>query len=392
MSPGMLHGAGIFDGPVDMRESGCRGSPAVPRAGFTRGFARPNVTSWHTSIRGDGSTPRVRTQGHHDVCVNDGGDRALAVTLGTGNVSRTFQPSRLVPSMSGASIISDSIPSSPDQPIPPSTTTMSIASRMEEIVRLVRNSERMAVFTGAGISTESGIPDYRGPDGVWASQRIPSIDTVRTDEESRMMHWRERRARYPEMQAKVPNSGHLALVRFERAGKLLAIVTQNIDGLHLKAGSAPERVIELHGSTHRVRCLSCGRVWSGESIQRRLEAGEPDPRCPVCGGALRVATILFGEALPERELRTAFAVAQACDLMLVVGSSLVVNPAAQIPVIAKQGGAALVIINRTATPIDRLADVAIQAEAGPTLDVIANAVLGGDKGTINGGRAGDDAR
>ncbi|MDQ3540569.1 MAG: Sir2 family NAD-dependent protein deacetylase [Chloroflexota bacterium] len=260
---------------------------------------------------------------------------------------------------------------------------------MDEIIALVRESTRLAVFTGAGISTESGIPDYRGPNGVWARQEIPTIDTIRTDDESRIMHWRERRARYPEMLTKEPNAGHKALVRFERAGKLLAIVTQNIDGLHHKAGNAPERVIELHGSTHRIRCLMCGRVWSGESIQQRLDAGEQDPRCPVCGGVLRVGTILFGESLPERELRTAFAVAQACDLMLVVGSSLVVNPAARIPVIAKQGGAALIIINRTPTPIDRLADVAIQAEAGPSLDVIANAVLGEDAGTM---RYGDDEK
>ncbi len=234
----------------------------------------------------------------------------------------------------------------------------------------------MAVFTGAGISTESGIPDYRGPNGVWARQKIPHIDTIRTDDASRMAHWQDRRVRYPEMMAKRPNAGHEALARFERGGRLFAIVTQNIDGLHQKAGNSPERVIELHGSTHRVRCLSCGRVWSGESIQECLDAGEVDPRCPVCGGVLRVATILFGESLSERELRTAFAVAQSCDLMLVVGSSLVVNPAARIPVIAKQGGGALVTINRTPTPIDSLAEVAIQAEAGPTLELIANAVLG----------------
>lgn len=254
---------------------------------------------------------------------------------------------------------------------------------MGEIIRLVRGSQRMAVFTGAGISTESGIPDYRGPDGVWARQQIPRIDTIRTDEESRMAHWRERRTRYPEMTAKQPNAGHRALVRFEHAGKLLAIVTQNIDGLHQRAGNAPERVIELHGSTHRVRCLSCGRVWTGESVQQRLDAGDVDPRCPVCGGVLRIGTILFGESLPERELRTAFAVAQTCDLMLIVGSSLVVNPAARIPVIAKQGGASLVIINRTPTPIDHLADVAIQAEAGPSLEVIANAVLGEEGVTVS---------
>lgn len=272
---------------------------------------------------------------------------------------------------------------SPSKGTPSSVTSTTVVSpnQMDQIIRLVNRSERMAVFTGAGISTESGIPDYRGPNGVWARQAIPTIDTIRTDEESRIMHWRERRTRYPEMLARQPNAGHKALVRFERAGRLLAIVTQNIDGLHQKAGNAPERVIELHGSTHRVRCLSCGRLWSGDSIQQRLDAGDQDPRCPVCGGVLRVGTILFGESLPERELRTAFAVAQACDLMLVIGSSLVVNPAARIPVIAKQGGAALIIINRTPTPIDSLADVAIQAEAGPSLDVIANAVLGEDKET-----------
>lgn len=270
---------------------------------------------------------------------------------------------------------------SPSKGTPSSVTSTTVVSpnQMDQIIRLVNRSERMAVFTGAGISTESGIPDYRGPNGVWARQAIPTIDTIRTDEESRIMHWRERRTRYPEMLARQPNAGHKALVRFERAGRLLAIVTQNIDGLHQKAGNAPERVIELHGSTHRVRCLSCGRLWSGESIQQRLDAGDQDPRCPVCGGVLRVGTILFGESLPERELRTAFAVAQACDLMLVIGSSLVVNPAARIPVIAKQGGAALIIINRTPTPVDSLADVAIQAEAGPSLDVIANAVLGEEK-------------
>jgi NAD-dependent deacetylase len=272
----------------------------------------------------------------------------------------------------------------PDPSIqPPLATTSTSGNPIDEIIRLVRESQRMVVFTGAGISTESGIPDYRGPNGVWARQQIPHIDTIRTDDASRMVYWRERRIRYPEMMAKQPNAGHRALVRFERAGKLLAIVTQNIDGLHQRAGNTPERVIELHGSTHRVRCLSCGRVWTGESVQQRLDAGNVDPRCPVCGGVLRVATILFGESLPERELRTAFAVAQACDLMLVVGSSLVVNPAARIPVIAKQGGASLIIINRTPTPIDDLADVAIQAESGPSLEVIANAVLGENTVTMS---------
>lgn len=234
----------------------------------------------------------------------------------------------------------------------------------------------MSVFTGAGVSTESGIPDYRGPNGVWARQAIPHIDTIRTDDAARIEHWRDRRRRYPEMLARAPNAGHEAIAEFEAAGRLLAVITQNIDGLHQKAGNSDDRVIELHGSTHVIRCTQCGRTYSGTEIQRRLEAGESDPRCPVCGGVLRTGTVLFGEALPERALRIAHAVAQATDLMLVVGSSLVVNPAARLPVIAKDSGARLVIINQSPTPIDDLADIRVEAGAGDTLSGIAERVRG----------------
>lgn len=234
----------------------------------------------------------------------------------------------------------------------------------------------MSVFTGAGVSTESGIPDYRGPNGVWARQAISHIDTIRTDEAARIEHWRDRRRRYPEMLARGPNAGHEAIAEFEAAGRLLAVITQNIDGLHQKAGNSDDRVIELHGSTHVIRCTQCGRTYSGTEIQRRLEAGESDPRCPVCGGVLRTGTVLFGEALPERALRIAHAVAQATDLMLVVGSSLVVNPAARLPVIAKDSGARLVIINQSPTPIDDLADIRVEAGAGDTLSGIAERVRG----------------
>lgn len=234
----------------------------------------------------------------------------------------------------------------------------------------------MSVFTGAGVSTESGIPDYRGPNGVWARQAIPHIDTIRTDDAARIEHWRDRRRRYPEMLARAPNAGHEAIAEFEAAGRLLAVITQNIDGLHQKAGNSDDRVIELHGSTHVIRCTQCGRTYSGTEIQRRLEAGESDPRCPVCGGVLRTGTVLFGEALPERALRIAHAVAQATDLMLVVGSSLVVNPAARLPVIAKDSGARLVIINQSPTPIDDRADIRVEAGAGDTLSGIAERVRG----------------
>jgi NAD-dependent deacetylase len=246
---------------------------------------------------------------------------------------------------------------------------------LDRVANLIRSSERMSVFTGAGISTESGIPDYRGPNGVWARQAIPHIDTMRTDRAARIEHWKERRARYPEMLARIPNAGHEAIVRFEQGGRLLALITQNIDGLHQKAGNSPERVIELHGSTHVIRCTNCGREFAGVDILRRLDAGEVDPRCEVCGGVLRGGTVLFGEALPEHALRLAYGVARATDLMLVVGSSLVVNPAARLPAIAKENGAHLVIINQSSTPLDELADVRIEASAGDTLRGIANRVL-----------------
>jgi NAD-dependent deacetylase len=247
---------------------------------------------------------------------------------------------------------------------------------LDRIADLVRSSDRIVVFTGAGVSTESGIPDYRGPNGVWARNAIPHIDTIRTDRASRIEHWQERRTRYPEMLARQPNAGHEAIARLEASGHLLAIVTQNIDGLHQKAGNDPERVIELHGSTHVIVCSSCGRTYSGEDIQARLEAGEEDPRCPVCGGVLRTGTVLFGEPLPERALRTAHAAAKAADLMIVVGSSLVVNPAARLPAIAKQNGARLVIINQSPTPLDGLADVRVNGSAGAVLSGVVDRVLG----------------
>ncbi|MDQ3444060.1 MAG: NAD-dependent deacylase [Chloroflexota bacterium] len=267
----------------------------------------------------------------------------------------------------------------PEAPLTTPIPMFATPGDLDRVADLIRMSERMSVFTGAGISTESGIPDYRGPDGVWARQAIPHIDTIRTDAEARAEHWQDRRRRYPEMFARVPNAGHEAIAEFEATGRLLTVITQNIDGLHQKAGNSADRVIELHGSTHVIRCTQCGQTYSGTEIQQRLDQDELDPRCPVCGGVLRTGTVLFGESLPERALRTAHAVAQATDLMVVVGSSLVVNPAARLPVIAKDSGARLVIINQSGTPIDDLADVRIQAGAGDTLSAIVARVRSGDQ-------------
>jgi NAD-dependent deacetylase len=248
---------------------------------------------------------------------------------------------------------------------------------LSRMAMMVRDSERVVFFTGAGISTESGLPDYRGPEGVWSTGKIPHADDMNYGDEDRVRFWQDRRERFPFMQSRRPNSGHIAIARLERADRVLAIITQNIDSLHQKAGNHPERVIELHGSSYTLRCLNCGHVMDGEVIQQKLEAGDPDPRCEICGGPLRSGTILFGEALPRQALELAHKVSLVTDLMIVVGSSLVVNPAARLPAIAKERGAGLIIVNRTPTPIDNLADIVVRTESGPTLSALADLVLDG---------------
>ena len=257
----------------------------------------------------------------------------------------------------------------------PGTPTPVGGDTTAALVALARPCRRIVAFTGAGISTESGIPDYRGPGGVWERQAPPTLGDFRTNPDTRRAYWQQRRARYPTLAAAQPNAGHAALAALERAGRLLAVITQNIDGLHQKAGNDPDRVIELHGSAHTIRCLDCGRSWPATAIAERLTAGESVPSCPVCGGPLRAATVLFGEPLPTPAFRRAVDAARACDLMLVVGSSLIVNPAAQLPALAKRAGAPLAIVNRTPTPLDPLADVLVGAEAGPTLAALASALL-----------------
>jgi NAD-dependent deacetylase len=245
---------------------------------------------------------------------------------------------------------------------------------LEALIELVAGSQRIVAFTGAGISTESGIPDYRGPGGVWEQRNPPTLDDFLTNPQTRLGYWERRRTSYPELRDKKPNVGHLALAELEWQGYLVAVITQNIDGLHQKAGNSAERVIELHGTAHRVRCMNCGRSWEAEAIQERLYAGETEPTCEVCGGMLRAATILFGEQVPTEALQRALEFAKQCDLMLVIGSSLVVNPAAKIPQVAKHAGAKIALINRTPTPLDRLADVNVSGEAGPTLEAVVNSL------------------
>jgi len=244
------------------------------------------------------------------------------------------------------------------------------------LIEIARSARVISAFTGAGISTESGIPDYRGPGGVWERNAPPTLSDFRENPDTRRQYWAERRERYPALRDTQPNAGHLALARLQSAGRLSYVVTQNIDGLHQKAGSDPERTIELHGTAHRVQCLDCGASWPAEQIQDRLEL-EPLPDCEICGGMIRAATVLFGQVMPEDALRLAFAVARATDLMLVVGSSLVVQPAARLPQIAVSNGARLAIINNEPTPLDSLADVVVRSSAGAVLSVLVNALLDG---------------
>ena len=246
---------------------------------------------------------------------------------------------------------------------------------IEALIALARPARNIVAFTGAGISTESGIPDYRGPGGVWEKNTPPTIGDFRENQETRAAYWRERKERYPSLRATLPNSGHLALARLQDAGLLSTVITQNIDGLHQKSGIDPERVIELHGTAHRVRCIECGTAWPAEEIQRRLEE-EPLPGCEVCGGPLRGATILFGEALPQDALQAAVLAARDADLMLVVGSSLIVQPAARLPEIAVASGASLAIINNEPTPLDHVANVLVRGGAGAALGALADSLAG----------------
>jgi NAD-dependent deacetylase len=236
-----------------------------------------------------------------------------------------------------------------------------------EAVELIAKSNRIVAFTGAGISTESGVPDFRSPNGVWANNRMIEYGEFVSSRAGRIEYWRQKALSWPQMRDARPNAGHLALVDLERRGKLTAIITQNIDGLHQGAGHNPKKVIELHGTTTEAVCLTCGDRISMDEAMRRIEEGDPAPSCEKCGGYLKPATISFGQAMPQHEMRRAVEYSCNCEVFLAVGSSLVVYPAAALPELAKQNGAALIIINRTPTPLDGIADLVINEEIGKAL-------------------------
>jgi NAD-dependent deacetylase len=240
-----------------------------------------------------------------------------------------------------------------------------MAVERTELQALVDSAKRVAAFTGAGISAESGIPTYRGDDGVWNKYdpaKYAEIGNFLADPAYYWSFFRE--VRYPVLRNARPNPAHLALARLEQQGKLSAVITQNIDGLHQEAGS--EKVLELHGNTRRISCLGCGKGYSLDQVHHRLEEKFP-PDCPACGGVLKPEVVFFGESLPMEVLDDAVEETRSCDLFLVVGSSLVVQPAASLPPLAVESGARLVIINRDPTPLDRLAHLVLHEKASDVL-------------------------
>lgn len=240
----------------------------------------------------------------------------------------------------------------------------------ELVSDLIIKSERCVFFTGAGISVASGIPDFRSPGGIW-SRYDPEDFTYQkflASEENRRKRWRMFKETTAMFKAS-PNPAHQAISELEKLGKVDCVITQNVDNLHQAAGSS--KVIELHGNAQWILCMDCNARFGRDEIQGRLEAGEEIPACSVCGGMLKSATVLFGEPMPEKETREAFERSRASDLFIVVGSSLVVQPAASMPVYAKHAGASLVIINLAPTMMDQFADVVIQGEASEALPPIA---------------------
>ena len=245
---------------------------------------------------------------------------------------------------------------------------------MDEKIRVLGDwtiaSDKMVIFTGAGASTESGIPDFRSPGGIWDKFDPNEFHFAKflQSEETREKVWAFYRSTWPSMLNAKPNRVHMATFELHKMGKLDCVITQNVDGLHQQAGVPDEMVIELHGTVRQIACLSCGERPQREEVEKRLESGEKAPRCEDCGGLLKPATISFGQSLPADALEDAMRRSAASDLFVAVGSSLVVYPAAEMPQIAKTGGARLAIINYTPTPYDHAADIVIQGGAGDIMD------------------------
>ena len=247
-----------------------------------------------------------------------------------------------------------------------------MSDEIQQLARLIDEATRVVVFTGAGISTESGIPDFRSPNGIWSQTTPIYFDEYVKSADARIEAWRRKFEIDRDMIGAEPNRGHRAVAELVRTGKVSAVITQNIDGLHQESGVPDEQMIELHGNGTYATCLSCGARHELDPIKAAFEADNSLPDCNLCGGIVKTATISFGQAMPEGPMERARGETLACDLFLAIGSSLVVYPAAGFPAMAKQNGAGLVIINRDPTDLDRMADLVLNREIGPTLGEAAN--------------------
>lgn len=232
---------------------------------------------------------------------------------------------------------------------------------------LLSQARKAVIFTGAGISTESGIPDFRSPGGIWSRHQPVMFDDFLRSEEARRAAWRLKFALDETLRDAKPNRGHRAVAELVRRGTAGTVITQNVDGLHQAAGVPDDRVIELHGNTTYARCLDCGRHHDLAPIRAAFLRDETTPVCDTCQGLVKTATISFGQPMPAEAMARAEAASRSCDLFLVLGSSLVVQPAAGFPLLARERGARLVIINRDPTPLDAAADLVLHAPIGATL-------------------------
>ena len=237
--------------------------------------------------------------------------------------------------------------------------------KLIEFRDLVVAARRGVVFTGAGISTESGIPDFRGPQGVWTTETPVYYQDFMADRAARVRAWERGVRMFRRCSSARPNDGHLVITELQRRGHIATVITQNIDGLHLDAGSVD--IVELHGTNRYAACQHCGKEWPTSIIVERVEKGDEAPDCDACGGPIKTRTISFGQGMPEGEMQRAAEAAVQADLFLSIGSSLVVEPAASFPRLARKSGAHLVILNAEPTPLDGIADLVIREPIGKTM-------------------------
>lgn len=241
-----------------------------------------------------------------------------------------------------------------------------------KLKKMIAQSKRVVVFTGAGISTDSGIPDFRGTNGIWSKYKPIPFDDFVNSKAARIESWQRKSSLHSDLKKAKPNLGHRGVFHLRERGVLYAVITQNVDGLHQASGIEEEKIIEIHGNALKAACLECNQNFTMERIINRFKVTNEPPICNRCGGFIKSATISFGQAMPELAIKKANDVAKNCDLFLVLGSSLVVYPAAYLPRVAKENSASLIIINHQKTSLDELADLVINDEIGAVLGQALN--------------------